>query len=70
MAINPAGFQATRIEDAESVCVRMLSSAPTPLQKLDESVSPNEVVGFFNTNTGYVELFVSSVDGTFYYKLQ
>ena len=70
MAINPPGFQATRIEDAESVCVRMLSSAPTPLQTLDKAVDPNEIVGFFNTNTGYVELYVSNSNGTFYYKLQ
>lgn len=70
MAINPPGFQATRIEDAESVCVRMLDQRPATLTTLDEAVDPNEIVGFFNSANGYVELYVSSGDGTFYFKLQ
>jgi hypothetical protein len=69
MAINPAGFQSTKIEDAEHVCVRMLESAPETLTTLSQAVAPNELVGFYNSTTGYVELYVSSDDGTFYYKL-
>lgn len=70
MAINPPGFQATRIEVAESVCVRMLDQRPLTLTTLDQPVDPNEIVGFFNSANGYVELYVSSGDGTFYFKLQ
>lgn len=47
----------------------MLDVVPTPLVLLEESVTPNELVGYYNYATGYVQLYMSSNAGNYYFRI-
>lgn len=69
MAINSPSVTTTSIDNATSACIRMLNVVPTPLVLLEDSVTPNELVGYYNYATGYVQLYMSSNAGNYYFRI-
>ena len=63
MAINSAGFSADSIEDNPSFILDMVLVRPEENVNLATPVQPGQIVGFYNSQLGYVELFVGNPSG-------
>ena len=69
MAINPAAFSATSISEAGRAVIEILGQPPKVNVQLDPPENPGRVVGYYNTTTDKVELYVASGGGNFWIRM-
>ena len=66
MAINSAAFSSTPISQAGLAVIQILSVRPDPLRQIEPPETPGKMVGFYNTQTDKVELYVASAGGSYW----
>lgn len=64
--INPTSFTSVSIQSAQRTIIPLLTTAPDLVTQLDPARTPGELVGFYNSSTDRVELFVVTAGGTFW----
>lgn len=69
MSITTPSFSSRSPQTDPRVIIPLLPLRPVPLQALAASVTPNQIVGYYDTAKQAVELFVASPEGTYYIKV-
>ena len=69
MAINPSGFASVAVAESDNLTVSLLPTRPVEFQVLANPVAPGRLVGYFNPQGGFVELYVASQGGNYYIRV-
>lgn len=69
MPINPSQLSAQPIEQNQDVAIEILTDRPTSGAYLTTPVTPNKLVGYYDSLTDYVELYVVDNTGYRYLKI-
>lgn len=69
MTINSPAFYSSSAEFDPQTVIELLGARPVPRQVLTTPVEANRLAGFYDPAKGFVELFVSSPDGTFWMRV-
>jgi hypothetical protein len=69
MAINRTSLSAQSISENYDVAIQILAARPDVNTALETPVTPNVMVGFYNSSRGVVELYVTSASGLRYIKV-
>ena len=70
MAINRVSFSAESIKENTDITIELLEARPVDGEFLDTPVTPNRMVGFYNSVANQVELFISDPSGYRYLKVR
>lgn len=69
MGINRTSISSVEIRDNTDTAIRVTNTKPDTGEYLDTPVQPNMLIGYYNTSTNLVELYVTSRNGYRYYKV-
>lgn len=69
MAINPALFDSQPISENTDVTIELLTVRPDPGAYMATAVKPNRLVGYYDSFTDSVELYISDNSGHRYMKI-
>ena len=61
--ISESGFQGAPVSSVRDTVIEIVPYRPSVYATLETPVVPGQIVGYFNTRTGFVELFVGSATG-------
>jgi hypothetical protein len=68
MSINPVNISTVNtVEDNFDVVVEILTQRPTVGEYLTTAVTPNQLVGYYDSSNDKVELYISDVLGRRYF---
>jgi len=70
MAINPSQLGAAPIESVTDFAIQITYTKPDTSLILSPAAVPNVLIGYFNTATNRVELYVTSPSGLQYVKVR
>ena len=70
MAINRVSFTTDSLKSNTDVTLELVSPRPDTTAYLDTPVTPNKMVGFYNSAIGVVELYITDGTGRRYIKVQ
>ena len=69
MAINPSAIGSRDATTNYDVCIEILGTRPVVGQFIVAKRPPGQLVGFYNTDLGGIELFVVSSQGNSFLKV-
>lgn len=64
MAISSSSISSVKTTQEYTVCIEIVATAPETDVVLDEPTDPGKITGYYNPETGLVELFVANELGT------
>lgn len=71
MAINRSSISAQSLAENTDITIRMLATEPDTTEFLSDAnaVTPNVLVGYYNENTDFVQLYVVDETGRRYIRV-
>lgn len=69
MAINPAAFSSVSISEAGRAIIQILNNPPNTTQINDPPATPGQVIGYYNSTTDKVELYIASGGGSYWIRV-
>lgn len=67
--INPSGFASVSVSQSDNLTVKLLATRPVAFEILATPVAPGRLVGYFNPEGDFVELYVASQGGNYYLRV-
>ena len=64
MAINASSISSIKTTQEYTVCIEIVATPPQVGVVLDTPTDPGKIVGYFNMETGLVELYVANELGS------
>ena len=69
MGINPAAFSSTSISEAGRAIIQILPAPPNTQFINDPPATPGMMVGYYNSTSEKVELYIASRGGSYWIRV-